>query len=147
MRLDHPLYHGYRLTCCTELRATLLIGRSIDVKQSMHLQQFALIYTYSSYIMNKCKQKKHGKDVYMTYIYVFKASYMHICPAYRYIWQNITLYTAHTIYIYIYIYMQHKTLNNHAQATDTAGSSSQHSITIYQSPPEAIEGFCLEISR
>ena len=37
--------------------------------------------------------------------------------------------------------MQHKTLNNHAQATDTAGSSSQHSIMIQQSPPEATEGF------
>ena len=83
----------------------------------------------------------------MTYIYVYKAPYMHICPAYMHIWQYILLHTAHAAYIYIYIYMQRKTLNNHAQATDTAGSSSQHSITIQQSPPEATKGFYQETSR
>ena len=28
-----------------------------DVQWSMHLQQFALIYTYAAHIMHKCKQK------------------------------------------------------------------------------------------
>ena len=57
----------------------------------------------------------------MTYIYVCKAPYMHIYPVYTYIWQYILVQ-------HIYIYMQHGTLNNHAQATNAAGSSSQHSI-------------------
>ena len=70
---------------------------------------------------------------------------------------HICIYTLH-IHIYgnkypctqsvqhIYIYMQCKTLNNCMQATDAAGSSSQHSITIQQSPPEATEGFYQETS-
>ena len=92
---------------------------------------------------------KHRKHIYMTYIYIFQALYMHICPAYTHIWQYIPLYTvcAAYTYIYIYIYMQCKTLYNHAQATEAAGSSSQHSITIQQSPPEATEGFYQETSR
>ena len=90
------------------------------------------------------KQRKH---IYMTYIYVFQALYMHICLAYMHIWQYIPLCTVRTTYIYIYICMQHETLNNHAQATDTAGSSSPHSITIQHSPPEATEGFYQETSR
>ena len=44
-------------------------------------------------------------------------------------------------HIYIYIYMQCETLNNLTQATDAAGSSSQHRIMIQGSPPEATEGF------
>ena len=72
----------------------------------------------------------------MTYIYVFQAPYMHICPAYMHIWQYILLRTVHQtvhtiyIYIYIYIYICSETLNNRMQATDAAGSSSQHSIMI-----------------
>ena len=52
---------------------------------------------------------------------------LHIC-----IYGNIYSCTQPTqhIYIYIYIYMQHETLNNHVQATNTMGSSSQNSITI-----------------
>ena len=46
-----------------------------------------------------------------------------------------------------YIYMQHKTLSNREQATNTAQSSSQHSILIQQSPPEATEGFYKETSQ
>ena len=49
-----------------------------------------------------------------------------MCPNYMHIWQYILLNTAHAAYIYI----QHEILNNHAQATDTAGSSSKHRITI-----------------
>ena len=33
---DQPLWHRLRLFCCTELRATLLIGGSIDVQQNMY---------------------------------------------------------------------------------------------------------------
>ena len=51
------------------------------------------------------------------------------------------------IYIYTYIYIVQQTLNNHVQATDAAGSSSQHSIMIQQSPPEATKGFYQETSR
>ena len=78
----------------------------------------------------------------MTYINVFKALYMQICPAYMHIWQYILLCIAHTAYIY----MQCKTLNNCAQATEASGSSSQHSITIQKSPPEATKGFYQETS-
>ena len=50
-------------------------------------------------------------------MYVCKALYMHICPAYMHIWQYILLRTVYTayIYIYIYIYIQCKTLNNYAK--------------------------------
>ena len=43
--------------------------------------------------------------------------------------------------------MQCKTLNNHAQATDAARSSSQHSFTIQWSPPAATEVLYQETSR
>ena len=68
---------------------------------------------------------------------------MHICPVYMHTWQYIPLRTVRAVYIYIYI--QHKTLNNYAQATDAAGSRSQHRIMIQQSPPEADIGFHQEI--
>ena len=54
--------------------------------------------------------------------------------------------TQPVMHIYIYIYMQYKTLNNHAQATDAAGSCSKHIIMIQKSPPEATKSFYQEIS-
>ena len=81
----------------------------------------------------------------MTYIYILKAIYMHICPVCMHIWQYIPLCTAHAVYIDIY--MQCETLYNCAQTTDAAGSSSQNSIAIQQSPPESSAGFYQETSR
>ena len=43
--------------------------------------------------------------------------------------------------------MQCKTLKYCAQATGTAGNSSQHGIMKHQSSPEATAGFYQEISR
>ena len=42
--------------------------------------------------------------------------------------------------------MQYETQKYRMQASDAAGSSSQHSIMIQQSPPEATEGFYQETS-
>ena len=149
-RPDQPLCHGYGLTllhrvegnsphwgehwCATEHAFATICT---------HLHIFSIHYAQK-------QTKKHGKHIYITYKYICKALYMHICPAYMHIWQNILLHTAHTVYIYIYIYIyiytQRKTLNNHVQDTDATGSSSQHSITIQWSPPEATIGFYQQTS-
>ena len=39
----------------------------------------------------------------MAYIYICKALYIHICPAYMHVWRYIPLHTASTAYIYVYI--------------------------------------------
>ena len=86
---------------------------------------------------------KHGKYIYRAYIYVLQALYIHICPVYMHIWQYIPLHSVRATYIY----MQCETQKYHVQATNTAGSCSQHSIMIHQSPPEATIGFYQETSR
>ena len=52
------------------LRATLLIGGSIDVQWSMHLHSFAHIYTYAA--SNKHKNKKISiENIYIWSIYMY----------------------------------------------------------------------------
>ena len=67
---------------------------------------------------------------------------LHIC-----IYGDIYPCAQPALHICLYIYMQHETLNKRAQATDAERSSSQHSITIQQNPPEATESFYQETSK
>ena len=74
--------------CCTELRATLFIGWSIDVQWSMYFYSFAPICIYATF--NKhAKQQKNIENIYIyiyiAYKYVFNAQYMHIWSAYMHI--------------------------------------------------------------
>ena len=68
-------------------------------------------------------------------------AYMH------YIYEYMAIYTLAHSPCCKYIHMQHETLNNCMQATDTAGSSNQHSITIQRIPLDATAGFYQETSR
>ena len=45
--------------------ATLLIGGSINVQQSIHLHLFALICIYAAYKMHGNKQISLGKHIYI----------------------------------------------------------------------------------
>ena len=70
--------------------------------------------------------------IFNLYIYLQGSIYAYMPCIDAYMAMYTLALNLHCIYIYIYIciYMQHETLNKHAQATDAAGSSSQHSIKI-----------------
>ena len=56
------------------------------MQQSMHLHSFAPIFTYSAFNMHVNNQINIDKYIYITYIYVLKAQYMHIWSVYMHIW-------------------------------------------------------------
>ena len=147
-RPDQPLCQGSGLTLLHRVEGDSPCGGSIDVQRSIHLHQFALICIYAA-----CKKHKYTQinmeNIYIGPIYMF--SRLHICIyalSYTHIWQYIPFAFSphyHSQHIYIYI-CSDETQKYHVQATSAAGSCSQHSIMIHQSPPEATIGFYQETS-
>ena len=109
MRLDHPLWHGYRFTLLHRVKGGS--PRWGQLWCAME-HEFAPICTHFHIysIQNIWKStKNNGKHVYMTYIYILRLFIciydLNICiygDIYPCIQPTLHIY----IYIYIYIYMQ-----------------------------------------